>query len=214
MGWQPTTWEDLWRPELQRRISLPNHPRLVLGVVLKALGYSANDPDPAAHAEIADSLDALRNQVKIYTSDNYLEALIVGDIWMAVGWSTEIQPVLSRYRQLAAVSPDPGTLLTADVWIKPNLQAQATEAPLSAIDQQWLSYWWQPEVLTPLTLFSQGLSPLLADPAALNQARDFSQESIFIPEPGQLANSEFILPLPEDAIAAYNQLWQQLRRGE
>jgi hypothetical protein len=68
--------------------------------------------------------------------------------------------------------------------------------------------------LTPLTLFSQGLSPLLVDPSAAAQASDFSEESVFIPTPEQLANSEFIVPLPEEAIAAYNQLWLQLRRGE
>jgi len=28
-NWEPTTWADLLRPELQERISLPDHPRLV-----------------------------------------------------------------------------------------------------------------------------------------------------------------------------------------
>lgn len=214
LGWQPTQWEDLWRPELQRQISLPNHPRIVLGVVLKTLGYSANDRDPASHTDVEESLAALGNQVKVYTSDDYLQSLIMEDIWLAVGWSTEIQPVLKRYRQLAAVSPSPGTLLTADVWVRPNSQVRVASTSLTKVDQKWLSYWWQPNVLTPLTLFSQGLSPLLVDPSAAAQASDFSEESVFIPTPEQLANSEFIVPLPEEAIADYNQLWLQLRRGE
>lgn len=214
LGWQPSTWQDLWKPDLQRRISLPNHPRIVLGLVLKALGYSANDLTPAIHPDVTQALDDLQSQVKVYTSGDYLEALIVGDIWLAVGWSTEIQPILEQYRQLSAVSPAPGTLLTADVWVRPNVEATATERALSEIDQKWLSYWWQPEVLTPLSLFSQGLSPLLLDSATLNQGLDFSTEAILIPQPEQLSNSEFIVPLPEEAIAAYNQLWLRLRGRE
>lgn len=214
LGWQPQAWEDLWRADLQRRISLPNHPRIVLGLVLKAMGYSANDLNPVAHAEMAASLAALRPQVRAYMSEDYLQALIVGDIWLAVGWSTEIKPVLARYRQLAAISPDPGTLLTADVWVKPNTGTGVAPVGLTELDRQWLSYWWQPEVLTPLTLFSEGLAPSLVAPAAISQVEDLSTESVLIPTAEQLRHSEFIVPLPEVAIAAYSELWQQLRRSE
>ncbi|MEM1281871.1 MAG: extracellular solute-binding protein, partial [Cyanobacteria bacterium P01_H01_bin.152] len=40
----PTRWQDLWeepwRSQLEGRIALPNHPRIVLGIVLKALNHS------------------------------------------------------------------------------------------------------------------------------------------------------------------------------
>lgn len=214
LGWQPTAWTDLWNPDLQRRLALPNHPRLALGIILKALGASANDPNPAAVTDLQDQLTTLAPQVRAYMSDDYLQALVMGDVWLAVGWSTEIQPALARYRQLAAVSPDPGTLLTADVWVRPNPAPADTASTLSALDQQWLSYWWQPEVVTPLSLFSQGLSPLLVTPEALEQALDISAETVYRPTPGQLANSEFIQPLSDDAIASYTQLWQDLRGRE
>jgi putative spermidine/putrescine transport system substrate-binding protein len=214
LGWQPTAWSDLWHPDVQRRVALPQHPRIVLGAVLKALGASANAPNPAAATDIQAQLAALAPQVRAYMSDDYLQALIMGDVWLAVGWSTEIQPVLARYRQLAAVSPDPGTLLTADVWVRPNTTPAGTANPLSALDQQWLSYWWQPDVVTPLSLFSQGLSPLLATPTALDQVLPASEETIYRPTSEQLARSEFIQPLSDDAIAIYTQLWQDLRRSE
>ncbi|NJN20910.1 MAG: hypothetical protein HC812_06565 [Leptolyngbya sp. RL_3_1] len=46
LGWEPTHWQDLWRPELAGRVSLPSHPRLTLGLMLKGLGESANHPIP------------------------------------------------------------------------------------------------------------------------------------------------------------------------
>lgn len=215
LGWYPTRWEDLLRPELRGRIALPNHPRIVLGLLLKSLGYSINDRNPSSHPEVKEFLSALKPQVRVYTSDEYLQPLIIGDIWLAVGWSTDIQPVISRYRQLQAVAPEPGTLLTADVWVKPNLQNQAANAiALRAIDKTWLSYWWQLEVLAPLSLFSQGLSPLLIQPELVSSPVDFSEDVVLIPPAEQLRNSEFIEPLPEDAISDYSELWQILRGSE
>ena len=38
LGWTPKDWSDLWRPELQGRISLLDQPREVIGLTLKKLG--------------------------------------------------------------------------------------------------------------------------------------------------------------------------------
>ena len=214
MGWAPTAWSDLLRPELRERISLPNHPRWVLGLLLKSLNYSANVPDPNAYPEVVSAVDTLRSQVKVYATAYYLQSLIVGDVSLAVGWSHDIQPLLSRYRYLQAVSPAPGTLLSADVWAKPNPSAEGGSAiALSALDQQWLQYWWQPEVVTPLSLFAQGLSPLLLSPEAATRPFELSAETPPL-NPEQLKNSEFVQPLDEAAIANYTQLWRRLRGGE
>ncbi len=214
LGWEPTAWSDLLRPELEERIILPDHPRLALGLMLKALNYSVNDPEPTSHADFVAALDTWRSQVKAYDNTTYLQSLVIGDVALAVGWSNDIQPLLSRYRYLQAVAPDPGTLLSADIWTKPNLQATASDATtLSDFEQAWLSYWWQPEIVTPLSLLAQGLSPLLLS----DQPPEFSFElaaNTVLPTPQQLQQSEFVEPLAETAIADYNQLWQQLRGRE
>lgn len=212
--WEPTTWTDLLRPALQGLIALPDHPRLVLGLLLKAFNQSANVADPTASADVVQALEQLRSQVKLYATTNYLQPLIIGDIALAVGWSNDIQPLLSRYRSLRAVSPAPGTLLSAEVWTKPNLTAEPAMAiALSDLDQQWLQYWWQPDVVAPLSLFAQGLSPLLLSPDAPDFTANLSAETL-IPSAEQLENSEFIQPLEAAAIARYSQLWLRLRRGE
>ena len=214
LGWQPSTWRDLLNPDIQDRLALPNHPRLVLGVMLKAWGHSANDPDPSAYSDVVESVEALASQVKVYSSEHYLQALIQGDIWLAVGWSTEIQPILSQYRQLSMVTPEPGTLLSADVWVKPNQQADAaSEIALTELEQKWLAYWWQPAVVTPLSLFSKGVSPLLLTTEATAESWG-NDQAARRPTAEQLRQSQFITPLAEPAIARYDELWQRLRRGE
>ncbi|MEM6837254.1 MAG: extracellular solute-binding protein [Cyanobacteria bacterium P01_C01_bin.120] len=208
-GWKPTSWADLLRPELQQRFSLPDHPRLALGILLKALNYSANDLDPAAHADVMAAVDTLRSQVKVYATSTYLQALIIGDLALGVGWSRDIQPLLSRYRYLEAVAPLPGTLLSADVWVKPNVQPGSNDSQaVRPVEQQWLTYWWQPDVVESLWVLSQALSPRLLSPRAERTA------AIVLPSAEQLQQSEFVEPLPPSAIASYEELWRQLRRGK
>ncbi len=216
ISWQPTQWQDLWNPKLARRVALPNHPRLVLGLVLKSLGYSINAADPAAQPEFTEALAALHSQVKVYDSDNYLQPLLQGDTWIAVGWSTDIRPALSQYRQLEAIVPDPGTILSADVWVKPRPKGNSSSpATLTELDKAWLSYWWQSETATPFSLFSEGLSPLLiASPILTETDTDLSPEKVLLPTANQLEQSEFIEPLLPAGVENYTTIWRKLRGSE
>ncbi len=213
LGWQPRQWEDLWHSDLAGRILLPNHPRLVLGLVLKAMGHSVNTPDLGKHeAKLQARLAAIAPQVKAYTSQNYLEPLLMEDAWLSVGWSTEIRAVLTQYPQLEAVTPTPGTLLSADVWVKPRAGAKDATIRLSPLDQKWLAHWWKPEVSAPLSLFSNGLAPsLLPTRDRPLPPTEIPAAKIHLPAPEILQNSEFVLPLEADAIAQYDSLWRTLR---
>jgi putative spermidine/putrescine transport system substrate-binding protein len=119
LGWTPQDWSDLWRPELRDRISLLDQPREVIGLTLKKLGFSYNTQNLSQIPNLEKELLALHQQVKYYSSDRYLEPLLMGDTWLALGWSTEVLSVRSSYRNIDAVVPYSGTALWADVWVQP-----------------------------------------------------------------------------------------------
>ena len=119
LGWQPTDWSDLWRPELRERISLLDQPREVIGLTLKKLGFSYNTQNLSQVPKLKAELRALHQQVKYYSSNQYLEPLLVGDTWLALGWSTDVLSVRSIYNQIDAVVPQSGTSLWADLWVQP-----------------------------------------------------------------------------------------------
>lgn len=215
ISWQPTHWKDIWNPKLAKRISLPNHPRIVIGLVLKSLGQSANAEYPDIWSGFSEALKDLRQQVKVYDSDDYLQPLLQGDTWLAVGWSTDVRPLLSQYRQLNAIVPDPGTLLSADVWVRPRGKASLEDTgTLNALDKAWLRYWWQSDIATPFSLFSGGLSPLLMAQDAVANAADLSLDKVLLPTATQLANSEFLEPLSAGGVEKYTEIWESLRRGK
>ncbi|XP_024038887.1 uncharacterized protein LOC112097729 isoform X3 [Citrus clementina] len=94
-------WKDLWQPELAGRISMVNSPRQVIGSVLKYRGasYNSNDIDSqVAGGKIAvqQNLALLANQVRLFDSTHYLKAFAIGDVWVAVGWSSDVLPAVKR----------------------------------------------------------------------------------------------------------------------
>lgn len=217
LGWTPTDWSDLWREELRDRISLLDQPREVIGLTLKKLGHSYNTSDLAKVPNLLNELLSLQQQVKFYTSDNYLQPLLLGDTWLAVGWSTDILPATKRYSNLKVVVPKSGTSLWADLWVRPRLAtAQTTEEidnNVLSLANQWINFCWQPRAANQISLFTEGTSPILVSMNRAEYVRDL-QNDVFLKSMLQtLDTSEFIFPLPSQSWQQYQSLWSQMRRS-
>ncbi|MFQ4140751.1 extracellular solute-binding protein [Chlorogloeopsis sp. ULAP02] len=203
LGWVPKDWSDLWRSELRDRISVLNQPREVIGLVLKKLGASYNTQNLDSIPNLEQELSALNQQVKLYSSTRYLEPLSIGDTWLAVGWSNDVLPVIGRYPQLAAVTPQSGTALWADVWVRPT---SATDENLA---YQWIDFCWLPNIAEQISLLARTNSPISTNieysnlQAALRKLLRNNNE-IF-------AKSEFLLPLPPNVTARYESLFNKIK---
>lgn len=117
-------WADLWRPELEGKISMVDSPREVVGAVLKYMGasYNTNNLDlqvAGGRTAVQKNLELLGKQVRLFDSVNYLKAFGVGDVWVAVGWSTDIIPFAKRSSNVAVIVPKSGASLWADLWAIP-----------------------------------------------------------------------------------------------
>jgi putative spermidine/putrescine transport system substrate-binding protein len=208
LGWQPQDWLDLWQPELARHFSLPDSPRNVIGLTLKMLGYSANEPDIGAIADLEPTLNTLHQQVRVYSSTDYLQPLITGDTWLAVGWSTDILPVLARNADLAGVIPQGGTLLFADLWVMP----ASSSADLD-LAQRWIEFFWQPTLAQQISSLSYGASPQITSGDRTALPERLQADRLLLPPAADLENSEMLNPLPPEAIAQYQALWTRVRAG-
>lgn len=189
-----TKWADLWRPELAGRIAMPYQPRLAVAVVLKALGYSANQEAALSQDDVKEQLLALYRQVRVFDSQSYLKALVNEDVWLAVGWSSDILATLVRYRRLEAVYPQEGTVLTNDLWVAPR-NVELTDAA-----EEWFEFCWQPAIATQMAISTYGISPQFFIPGTDLPAQ-LSQTPLLMPE-----NGEVLLPLSSEGNTALTKL--------
>lgn len=209
LGWTPQDWEDLWREEVRDRISVLNHPRETIGLTLKKLGYSYNTTDLERVPNLEAQLLALHQQVKFYSSDAYLQPLILGDTWLAVGWSSDIAAAQTRYPQIAAVLPRSGTSLWADLWVHPASGGQTLT--LSELSAQWIDFCWQPRSAEQISRFTQAASPILLSVERTELPEDLREDLLLLPEADILEQSEFLSPLPASAREQYLTLWRKIR---
>ncbi|QHG18610.1 extracellular solute-binding protein [Nostoc sp. ATCC 53789] len=203
LGWTPKDWSDLWRDGMQQRISLLNQPREVIGLVLKKLGKSYNTENLDQVPNLEKELQTLNQQVKFYSSNNYLEPLIVGDTWLAVGWSSDVLQVLGRYPQLGAVIPQSGTAMWADLWVRP---AGIDKGTLS---DQWIDFCWQPSTAKQISVLTKSNSPISTNIAASDIQEPL--RSLLQSDREVLDKSEFLLPLPPSAIKQYESLFAKMK---
>lgn len=203
LGWQPEDWSDLWREELRSHFSLLDQPREVIGLVLKKLGKSYNSENLDAVPQLAAELTALNQQVKFYSSNTYLEPLIMGDTWLAVGWSSDIVPILSRYPQLSMVIPRSGTTIWADLWVSPKAAAKQD------LSSQWIDFCWQPNIAKQIILNTKSNSPIVKDIAASEVEKSFA--SLLLNNSEIFSKSEFLLPLSTEINKNYETLFAKIK---
>ena len=207
-----TDWQDLWQPELRDRLSLLDSPREVVGLTLKKLGHSYNTENLDTVANLERELSALHQQVKFYSSDRYLEPLILGDTWAAVGWSTDILPLLKRYPKIEFAIPQSGTSLWADLWVKPQSSKASDENNnILYIGDRWIDFCWSDKSAKQISLFTDGLSPILLSMKSEELPQDL-QDNVFLDrETVDWDRSEFLLPQTPATQKQYRELWQKIR---
>lgn len=208
--WRPHGWQDLLHPDLTQQIILPDHPRLVLGLAQKAVGASVNGADPAAVPGLTDFLQALAPQVLTYSSDHYLEPLITGNATLVVGWSMDVLSALELYPSFGVVAPVEGTILSADLWVRPQA-AQGRDLP--ELGQQWLDFCLSLPFAERLKIYANDLSPLwLGRPLSATAAQS-KPHPLVNWSPQTAAASEFLHPLEQTVTEQYLSLWKTLRQS-
>ncbi|XP_057821400.2 uncharacterized protein LOC131034065 isoform X2 [Cryptomeria japonica] len=182
-------WDDLWRPELEGKISMVDAPREVVGAVLKFLGKSYNS---SFESDIRDerqvvraTFNILQKQVRLFDSAHYLRAFGTGDVWVAVGWSSDVLPAAKRISNAVVVVPKSGTSLWADIWAIPATSSIATDkvggrirGP-SPIINQWFDFCLRPARATP---FQQNVFPGSSPLFLIDKSVDVKNEDDLLPK--------------------------------
>jgi len=201
-----TSWADLWRSEIKGKITLPDDAREVIGLALKKLGYNYKTPDLKAIAPLKPELQQLHNQVLTYTSDTYLQPLLIDDSWVAVGWSQDMIRAMEQNPNIAIVIPSEGTAIWTDMWVIP----QKTLRPKNKIfSQNWLNFYLEPAIANQITALTASTA---TNTDASLLPKSITSNPIKFPNAQILAKSELILPLSEITKQEYLQTWENLRK--
>ena len=200
-------WSDLWRSELNQKLTLPDDAREVIGLVLKKMGQSYQQENLTERSDVVtlrQELKSLNSQVLTYTSDNYLQSLLADDTLAAVGWTSDIYKAKKLNPDLKVVIPQDGTALWSDIWVIPKGEVAIAAA-------EWMNFCLTPAIAVQITSLTDAVSPSseldqLPNSVKTDPIKFFSQDV--------LAKSELISELSPSALLQYKDLWTEMRSGK
>lgn len=187
-----SSWMDLLKPskELQGKVAMFSDTRELIGIGLKALGYSLNSINIKELKEAEALLQAQSPAVKTYqyiSRDEY-SALVTGQVAISMMYNSYASMVQQHHDQIAFVVPKEGS----NVWV--DYFSILSASPNKAAAKQFLNFINEPKVAAQLAEFAYSATPNLAAEAYL--PTEFKNNLTVYPNEETLKNLETNQRLP------------------
>ena len=187
-----TSWMDLLQPaeELHGRVAMISGTRDLIGVALKALGYSLNSTDIQELKEAEALLQAQAPAVKTYkaVSRDANSALVNGQVAMSMMYSSYASMVQEHHDEIAFVLPKEGS----NIWV--DYISVLSGSSNKAAAKQFINFLNEPEIAARLAQFVYSATPNLAAEALLSA--EFKSNPVIYPNDKALEKSETNKRLP------------------
>jgi spermidine/putrescine transport system substrate-binding protein len=198
-----TSWNDLWESEIGQA-GIWNDRRSMIGLTLRALGYSANSDKPEELNKALERLLELKARAQFmeqfdpWTSAPELDS---GRITIALGWAYDGMAGRELNPAIEYIIPQEGTLLWLENMVIP------ANSPNKYTAELFINFMLRPEIAGQYvneTFYAVAVEPAaeFIDPTILN-------DPVVYPTNDMLTNAELILPLSAEAVRLYEDIWQR-----
>ena len=186
----PDSWAVFHDQKLNKKMTMMDDSREVIGAFLKYRGHSLNSVNPGELAQAkADAIQA-KQHLKAYISAPVKDQLIAGDVWLAQLWNGDTTQAKSQQPALEYVLPKEGCTIWADSLVVPR------SAPHKRAAHEFINYVLRPEVASGISNFTGYGTP---------NAKAVLEAPVPYPTPDELSRLEYQVDL-----GANTQLWDQI----
>ena len=199
----PEDWEYLWQNQdkLNKRFTLLNDVREVMGATLRMLGYSYNSQNESEIKQAYQKLQILKPAIAAFDTDAWQNKILAGDLAIAMCYSADAVKISKENPKLKFVIPRSGSSLWTDTIVIPKSNPNIAGA------YAWINLILQPEVAAKI---SERLYISTPNQAGFEQLPKVIQENtnLFPPE-SLLSKCERLTPLGKFE-EIYERYWTQL----
>jgi spermidine/putrescine transport system substrate-binding protein len=196
-------WDDMWRADLQGRITMLDDPADVFAACLKKLGFSLNSQNPKELQEAQEEAIAQKELLRAYINAEVRDQLIAGDVVAAQLWSTTAQQAMDESKNLAFCFPEEGFLMATD------LAVVLRESKRPELAHQFINYLLRPEVAAGVVLGARTASAN-GDARAL-LPEDVRDNPTLYPPPETLERGEWLSACPPETQRLRDRLWTEIK---
>ncbi|WP_066424816.1 spermidine/putrescine ABC transporter substrate-binding protein [Anabaena sp. 4-3] len=199
----PEDWDYLWQNKdiLNKRMTLLNDVREVMGAVLRMLGYSYNSQNENEIKQAYEKLTELKPAIAAFDTDAWQNQILAGDLMIAMCYSADAIRVSKENPKLKYVIPRSGSSLWTDTMVilksAPNIDGAYA----------WINFMLQPEIAASI---SQRLKIATPNQAGFELLPNNIKNNVnFFPPDAILEKCERISPLGNFE-EVYERYWTQL----
>ncbi|WP_285772830.1 spermidine/putrescine ABC transporter substrate-binding protein [Microtetraspora sp. NBRC 13810] len=188
-----TSIQELWNPKYKGKIGMMLDVQEVANFGMFALGI---DPDKSVQADWEKAAAKLQEQrdaglVRKYYENDYVDALVRGDIWITMAWSGDIFQQITEGENLRFVVPEEGGTIWTDNMCIP----KTAQNPVDALTL--MDYVYRPEIAQMLVEYINYITPVPAtkDLVLAHAGQEKGEDRKFLEE---VAASPLIYPSDAD----------------
>lgn len=199
------SYNDLWNPKLENKLVVLDDQRMIIGMILKSLGYSANDTDPKHLEEAKKKMVELLPNIKAFDSDSPKQMMVNGEASGGLVWGPEIALAQREGANFETIIPEEGLLITMDNWVIPK------DAKNKELAEKFINFILEPEISAEIAEHQPYINPnkearKLIDEDILNNI------AIYPPEE-EIERLEYIEDIGE-AIQLYDRVWSEAKGSQ
>ncbi|MGG3882856.1 polyamine ABC transporter substrate-binding protein [Brevibacillus panacihumi] len=200
-----TSFADLWKPELKSQIVMVDDQRFILGMVLKTLGYSGNETDPARLEEAKQKMLELMPNIKAFDSDSPKTLMVNGEVNVAFVWGAEIALAQREKPQFRTVLPKEGLMISFDNFVIP------TGAKHKKTAEAFINFMLEPEINAEISKSFPYISPNKEAHPLID--KDIMNNPAIYPPEEEMKKVESIKDIG-DAIKLYDRVWSEVKSSQ
>ena len=192
------SWEDLWDPQYEGQIVMPNSMREGFMIGAKLLGYSMNTNSEEEISAITDKLIEQKPLVYSFDNDSAREKMIGDSAALAVITSGEVLYSKEYNENLEYVIPEEGTEVWTDCWAIPKTAQNKDGA------EAWMNFMLDGDVAAANFEYLTYAIPN-------TQIADLVDEPVLNPTEEELASCETLRNLGAEVDDMYSSYWKIYR---
>ena len=198
-----TGYNTWWDPSLENSIVVMDSARVVVGMVLKSMGYSLNESDPAILAQAEEKLMQLKPNILALDYDTPHEKIISGECAMAFMFTPQAYWAVTERPELEVVYPVEGMGYGVDSFFIPS------QAPTAEAANKFLQFILEGETAAELAMFTQYMC--CVETAYDYLPEEYFNEILYIPAE-ILGETEIVQDVGPEATAIYDEIWTRFKQ--
>lgn len=205
IGAEIKSYKDLWKPELKGKLVVLDDQRFILGMVLKSLGYSANDTDPAHLDAAKKKMVELMPNIKAFDSDSPKTLMINGEASAALVWGAEIALAQRDKPQIKTILPEEGLIIAFDNFVIPKGAKHKKTA------EAFVNFLLEPEISAEIAKSFPYINPNKEAHKLID--KEILENIAIYPPAEEMKRVEGIQDIG-DAVKLYDRVWSEVKSSQ